>query len=420
MALALQAHAKVLITTSSIQHFPPKAGQRAESNTANSRNDFLAALINQPSSFRQPPPPAVIENFYNDLRREFWVYLDRVRDGPFSGFVIVDYDTVQNDAQVQNFFVNAPRVQESLRGAQGTAPIGSTVGGKWREAVLQQQITTEQVGALVAEKSACDNNMWILSYLLSTPETNHRDESLHILRSMTIMSTILVEYIGLQGASNILEHVFNAKTLPHIVAMATSRAQKWGVEKDGSRLFDTPTTSIRKFLQWLIHERYEHYFTISIGSGTERAAGALVYAFVECLVHFGFGLALPAIVVHRNKVFAEVQRLSSRSSDDDFFDSNGTGSLDRVLQGVKPADHGSKLQQILEKEIFNDMLAAAPPAILGDGAEMSSLKTIARSTASQILMSGDIPPELVRLIDTDHRNKQSGTESPENKTLDAV
>jgi len=100
--------------------------------------------------------------------------------------------------------------------------------------------------------------------------------------------------------------------------LAVSRAQKWCVELIW--LAREAAVMIRNFLLWFIHKPDETYFNISIGTGTDRAAGTLVYALAECLVQFGFLLKLSDVVVHQNKLLAEIERVALE--DDVLFQDN--------------------------------------------------------------------------------------------------
>jgi hypothetical protein len=366
-----------MITTTNIQLLFTKTRPPLESNI---RRSLFEAIINKPSYFPQLLDSSIdgYLSLLDYVPRGFSKRLKRTHSTSFTGLNTVDYKTI------------------------------------WQNSDL----TLEEKGIGDKELRVLLNLLDLApTDLIDSDQLGHFSENqlqnLHMLKSIVIISTILFQYLGSQEAVKFVSQVLfptlpysceldilikcksrsvkrsklpglqesdepgtrpklsitrSGDALRHIIVwstvgriagfqktakqMAASRARMWDAENKWPA--SEVANKIHEFLEWFISKPHEHFFTISIGNEAGRAAGAVVYAMAECLVHFGFLLTLPTIVVHQNNLFAEVERITLE--EDNVFQVNSE-SLAKTLEAAQSERLLWKSKYTLEREILKELQA---------------------------------------------------------------
>jgi len=332
--VGLQAHARTILTSTNIQHWVMRSPSIPE-NLVGSR--MLDAIINPPTDFIAPRDLkkfTYVNNFDRSFRT-FYGQIDRVGEMYLTIHETIEYKTIGLNSGVK------PALMNLLR---------------------------EEVGILLDVLDPA--NKTSAEYL---GEFNGQDEgllsrrqcTLDLLKSLVIISTLLVQCLGYAGAAKVISDVMepiippssmttpagperNSEDLPlstkcgfemsqslHVPAiiygrclrtvvgwatvgkvaglqetaarLLSSRLRKWDADKHWMAAMTTD--SAFEFLHWFLDAPHEEFFTLEIRTEADRARGAVLYAMVEYLIEAGFCLMTPVVGVTVDRMFIRVVRM---------------------------------------------------------------------------------------------------------------
>lgn len=335
MILGIQSQAKLILTSTNLGQLWNETSSNPSSTPGRAfQLTLLEALINKPPDYipSQESKDEYLHQF--DLRYgHFSTRLIRIwDDSDWIGLGVIDYHNIGKNSGLNT---------------------------------VQLELAKKEVRMLL-EVLHCPPESFAAGENLD--ETDHlpisaQSETLALLKSLIVLSTILVQSVSPVGAAKVIDaidtqmraspEVMRLRTPPkvlrsrtlgdagnneeevrpailfrrllrHVTVWSTigkiagiqraaelhlrSRIARWDAAK-GSMLAAT-IIEPQKFFDWFILKPEEPIFIFDIGA-TEagRARGAVVYAIIEFLITFGFRLMTPTIELGKSGLYARVARL---------------------------------------------------------------------------------------------------------------
>ena len=335
MILGIQAQAKLILTSANLARlWDEKTSNPSSTPERVVKLTILDALINKPPDY-MPSHEMKYDYVFNfDLRYGlFSSRVIRTWDSDWTGLGVVDYYAIGKNSGLN------PEQWDLTK----------------EEVCILLELLSTPIESITASENLDDLDHSLIA---------RQSETLALLKSIILISTILVQCLSPVGAAKVIDAIdceiraspaaagfenppngplsrsatdpgreddarpaiLFRRLLRHITAWSTvgkiagvqriaelhlrSRIARWDAAK-GSMLAAT-IVGPQNFFKWFILKPEEPAYLFDIGlTEAGRARGAVIYAIVECLITFGFHLTTPTIELGSAGLYARVERLTS-------------------------------------------------------------------------------------------------------------